>query len=115
MSQSNEGRKALTLGEDLNINQRVKFSGGNVVATGAGEEGFGFMTESGSSGEVRNVRLDNHTVVALASGSVSQGDNLYGAASGALATTISGRRQAIAMEAATDGQEMEVMPVGVNS
>lgn len=113
--QSNDGRKAFTAGAALNRAVRVQFSGGNVIVATAGVEGIGTTLESQNSGESVNVRLDNHSVEVTASGAIAQGGNCYGAAAGAVSATISGRRVGIALEAGTDGNIFEMMPIGVNS
>jgi len=50
-----------------------------------------------------------------ASGAISENSNLYAAANGFVSTTVSGRRQAIALESAADGALFEAMPIGVTS
>jgi len=115
MPQSNDGRKAFEAGEALSRAVRVKLSSGTVVAAGAGEKAIGTTTESKGSGEFVNVRLDNHSVEATASGSIAENADCYNAASGAVADTISGPRVGIALEAASDAEIFEMMVVGVNS
>lgn len=116
MSQSNDGRKAFTNGAvALAFGARVKISSGTVVVCTAGDEGIGNSTESAAASAVVNIRLDNHSVEAIASGAIAVGDDVYAANGGAMSATLSGRRQGIALEIAADAETFEMLPVGVNS
>lgn len=117
MAVSNKGTKAFVAGEDLARARRVKISSATVVYADAGEEAIGTTTKTVDSGSAAPVKLDaaGGSVEVTASGAISEGGNLYAAADGKMSATISGRRQGIALEAASDGGVFEMMPTGVNS
>jgi len=113
--QSNDGRKGFEAGADLDRGVRVKLSSGTVVAAGSGEEGIGNTTESCNDGDFVDVRLDGHTVEAIASGTINENADCYPAADGAVSATIAGRRVGKCIEAAADTELFEMMVIGVNS
>jgi len=118
MSQSNEGVKSIIASEAIGRRIRVKLNtSGQVAIAGAGEEAIGTVTRSIASGGLATVKLDSAsgTHEVTASGTVTAKDNLYSAAAGAMANTINGRRQGIALESTTTGLPVEMMPTGVNS
>jgi len=117
MSQYNEGIKTFTADEAIGRRIRVKLSATGVAICGAGEEGIGTTIQSVASGGNASVKLDaaGGSHVGTSSGSISIGDSLYAAASGALSATISGRRQGIALEAVSTATAFEFVPTGVNS
>jgi hypothetical protein len=113
--QSNKGEKAFLAGTALSRAVRVKLSSGTVIVTGAGEEGIGVTLGSADSGDHVTVGLDHETREVTASGAITAGGNLYAAASGAMSHTISGRRLAVALEAASSGALFEAMVSCVTS
>ena len=92
---------------------RVKLSSGQLAAAGADDIDIGTLEEEAfASGDVRAVRLASATGTRkmVASEAISLGAKVYGAASGKIADTGSGRTIGIALEAATaDGDIIEVL------
>ena len=117
MTQYNIGIKGYAAGEDLIVNRRVKLSSGTVVYADAGEEAIGTVQKATDSGSIAPVALDSAagSVEVTASGSITEQCDLYAANDGKMSATISGRRQGIALEAASDGADFEMMPAGVDS
>lgn len=116
MPQSNDGIKGYVAAAALTRGQRVKLSSGQAAVAGAGEEGIGTARQSCDSGSHASILLDHPTREMIAAGAISAGANVYAAATGRVSATISGRRQGIALEAATTaGDYLEVMVAGVNS
>lgn len=113
--QSNTGNKSFEAGTALVRGIRVKLSSGTIIASGLGEKGIGQTTDSGASGDFVNVRMDGHSVEAIASGSITENANCYAAAAGDVSATISGPRVGIALEAASDTELFEMMRAGVTS
>jgi len=59
--------------------------------------------------------MDSHSIEVTASGAITENANCYNAAAGAVSATISGPRVGIALEAAINGELLEMMVAGVNS
>lgn len=115
MSQYNNGEKGFLAVTALGADIRVKLSGGGVIACGAGEKGVGFTRASAVINAQVNVKLDNDTVEATASGTIAVNDDCWPAAAGDVANVASGVRCGIALEAATDGETFEMMLAGPSS
>ena len=121
MSQQNDnGLISLVASAAIGQFIRVKLSSGQAAIAGAGEESIGTTQQSVASGGIVRVKLDNAPgtqMVTSAAATVASGGNCYQAASGYVASTISGRRIGINITTATSvsGAKFEMLPVGVNS
>jgi len=94
-------------------NLRVKLSSGKLAAAGVADPSIGTLEEASFADlDIRAVRLKTAvgTVLMVASGAISLGANVYGAASGKVSSTFGPQHEGIALQAATaDGDIIEVL------
>lgn len=113
-----DGKKTFIAGEALPAFRLVKIKTGTttdppeVVLCGSGEDAIGSTEVAASSGEQVSVRLLNHNgtflVAAAVSSAISRGTVLYPAASGKVSDASAGSVAGVALEAAVEGQVIEV-------
>jgi len=116
--QRNEtGYKAFTTGAALGKHLRVKLAAGVLQLAGVGASDpnwIGTTTEASfAAAKPQTVRLRNSqgTELYIYSGSGSAGDVVYGAASGKVSSTPSGKPIGYLFEACADGDVVEVLPI----
>ena len=115
MSQKNNGVRSFISTAAIVRGVRVKLSSGEVVVTGAGEEGIGVTVHGADAGAPVAVELDGHTVEAVAAEAIASGADVYPAASGKVGATPAGVREGIAITSAdADGDFIEYLqkPLG---
>ena len=122
MSQQVDTRcKAFICGAAIAQYLRVKFSAGKMAAAGAADFSIGTLEEASFADlDVRPVRLRSAmgTRKMVASGAITQGAPVYGAASGKISATVGPCPEGIALEAAAaNGDVIEVLSIdtGVKS
>ena len=115
MTQRNAGLKSFISTVAILRALRVKLVSGEVVVTGAGEEGIGSTTHGAAAKAPVAVQLDGHTEELVSAGAVVAGANVYSAADGKVDDAVSGLRLGIALQAAGGADEnLEVLikPLG---
>ena len=103
-------KKTLTSGEALATRRRVKVSGATVIYADAGEDAIGVTEFAVANTTPVGIRLINGsgTFEMTASGAISAGAAIYGAADGKVSVTPSGPIIGTCIEAATaDGDQVE--------
>lgn len=97
-----------------NLNLSVKFDGsGDIVLSGAGDAGIGFLVNSPKSGEVVEMSALGGGALAVAAGTIAAGDFLKSDANGKLvvASTADDLAVARAMKSAVANDIFEVEPI----
>lgn len=121
----NEGKKTFISGEALAAFRRVKLKSGTVttppevVYADAGEDFIGVTEFATLINEDTTIKLGNNSgtfeIECTISAAIARGTVLYGAADGKVSDASSGTAQGIAIEAAAEGQVIEVAPWNVKS
>lgn len=121
----NPGIKTFVAGEALEAHRRVKIKNATtttppeVVYADAGEDYIGVTEYAVLITENVAVRLNNYPgtfeIECTISSAIARGTILYGAADGKVSDASSGTAQGISMEAAAEGQVIEVAPWNVKA
>lgn len=103
--------KTFTAGGVIGANLRVKMSASSVVVAGLGDEMIGVNVFDVTTSESANIKLaiPGSIVAMTTAGITTNGNAVYGAASGKISQTVSGRRVGVALRNATGANE--IIPV----
>lgn len=118
-----DGNKTFTAQTAVKAYERVNLVAGSgklVETAGAGEYAIGFADSAAAAGSHVSVDLlcTGETFKAIASGAISEGAQVYGAADGKVSATPTGVEPpfAIALQAASaDGEVIEILPVAIST
>ncbi len=111
MNTSQIGPITLVAGEALATNRRVKLSSGTAVYSGAGEDFIGVTEQAAASGAPVSIKLIGTGTLAIeAAGAVTAYAAVYGAASGKIDDTATGKCIGFAQETGVSGRIIEIIP-----